>query len=103
MHARGSNQVSEPFFESRSFHNSQYNRILDQRITLAEIKNLVKATKNNKSPASNVIIGELIKFGGVSLCEMLLTFVVKHGSVEPSSLEAVDTQELEPSGTILGA
>ena len=36
---------SVKLFESRSFHNSQYNRILNQTITLGEIKNVVKAIK----------------------------------------------------------
>ena len=64
---------SVKLFEVRSFHNSQYNRILDQTITLAEINNVVKAIKNNKSPGSDGIIGELIKYGGQFMCEMLLT------------------------------
>ena len=48
--------------ESRSIDNSQYNRILDQTITLFEIKKVVKAIKSNKSPGSDGILGELIKY-----------------------------------------
>ena len=36
---------SMKLFGSRSFHNSQYNRILDQTISLAEIKTELKLLK----------------------------------------------------------
>ena len=48
------------------------NGMLDQLITLAEVSNVVKAIKNNKSAGSDCILGELIKYGGKPMCKMLL-------------------------------
>ena len=60
-------------FEALSFQDSHSNGILDQPITLAEVSHVVKAIKNNKSAGSDGIVGELIKYGGEPMCEMLLT------------------------------
>ena len=46
--------------------------MLDQPITLAEVSHACKAIKNNKSAGSDGIVGELIKYGGEPMCEMLL-------------------------------
>ena len=46
--------------------------MLDQMITLAEVSHVVKAIKNNKAAGSDDIVGELIKYGGNPMCEMLL-------------------------------
>ena len=64
---------SVKLFETMSFQDSDSNRILDQPITLAEVNYVVKAIKNNKSAGSDGIVGELIKYGGNTMCEMLLT------------------------------
>ena len=40
---------------------------------MAEIKNVLKVIKNNKYPDSDRIIGELLKYGGQFMREMLLT------------------------------
>ena len=56
-----------------SFQDSDSNGNLDQPITLAEVNYVVKAIKNNKSAGSDGIVGELIKYGGNAMCEMLLT------------------------------
>ena len=56
-----------------SFQDSDSNGILDQPITLAEVHYFVKAIWNNKSAGSDGIVGELIKYGGNSMCEMLST------------------------------
>ena len=42
-------------------------------ITSAEANYVVKAIKNNKPAESDGIVGELIKYGGNTMCEMLLT------------------------------
>ena len=60
-------------FEAMSFRDSQSNGMLDQPITLAEVSHVVKAIKNNKSAGSDGIVGELIKYGGKPMSEMLLT------------------------------
>ena len=59
-------------FESMSFLDSHSNGMMDQPITLAEVSCVVKAIKNNKSAGSDGIVGELIKYGGEPMCEMLL-------------------------------
>ena len=64
---------SVKLFESISFQDSHSSGILDQTITLAEVKYVVKAIKNNKSAGSDGIVGELIKYGGKPMYEMLLT------------------------------
>ena len=46
--------------------------MLDQPITLVEVSHVVKAIKNNKSAGSDGIVGELIKYEGEPMCEMLL-------------------------------
>ena len=46
--------------------------MLDQSISLAEVSYVVKAIKNNKTAGSDGIAGELIKYGGKRMCEMLL-------------------------------
>ena len=56
-----------------SFQDSDSNRILDQPITLAEVNYVAKAIKNNKSAGSDGIVGKLIKYGGNTMCKMLLT------------------------------
>ena len=66
-----SNSVKD--FEDMSFRDSHSNGMLDQRITLAEVSNVVKAIKNKKSAGSDDIIGELIKYGVEHMCEILLT------------------------------
>ena len=66
-----SNSVT--LFETMSFQDSHFNGMLDQPITLVEVSHVVKATKNNKSVGSDAIVGELIKYGGKPMCEMLLT------------------------------
>ena len=53
-----------------SFQNSHSNGVLDQPITLAEVSHVVKATK--KFAGSDGIVGELIKYGGKPMCEILL-------------------------------
>ena len=65
-----SNSVKD--FEAMSFRDSHSNGVLDQPITLAEVSHVVKAIKNNKSAGSDGIVGELIKYGGKPMCEMLL-------------------------------
>ena len=65
-----SNSVKD--FEAMSFRDSHSNGVLDQPITLAEVSHVVKAIKNNKSAGSDGIVGELIKYGGKAMCEMLL-------------------------------
>ena len=47
--------------------------MLNQPITLADVSNVVQAIKNNKSAGSDGIVGELIKYGGKPMYEMLLT------------------------------
>ena len=66
----GSELVMKSFLDS---WNSDSNGILDQPITLAEVNYVVKAIKNNKCAGSDGIVGELLKYGGNLLCEMLLT------------------------------
>ena len=41
----------------------------------AEVSHVVKAIKNIKSAGSDDIVGELIKYGGKPMCEMLLTLL----------------------------
>ena len=60
-------------FETMPFQDSDSNGILDQAITLAEVNYVVKAIKNNKSAGSDGIVGELIKDGGNTTCEMFST------------------------------
>ena len=60
-------------FETMSFQNSYSNRILDQPITLAKVNCVLKAIKNNKPARSDGIVGELIKYEGNTMYEMLLT------------------------------
>ena len=60
-------------FEAMSFQDPHSNGMMDQPITLAEVSHVVKAIKNNKSAGSDGIVGELIKYGGEPMCEMLLT------------------------------
>ena len=64
---------SVKLFEAMSFCDSHFNGMLDQTITLAEVSHVVKAIKNNKAAGSDGIVGELIKYGGKPMCEMLLT------------------------------
>ena len=59
-----------------SFQDSDSNGIVDQPIILAEVNHVVKAIKNNKSAGSNGIVVHLIKYGGNSMCKILLTLVV---------------------------
>ena len=68
---------SVKLFETMSFQNSDSNGILEQPITLAEVNYVVKAIKSNKSAGSDDIVGELhvIKYGGNTMCEMLLALV----------------------------
>ena len=47
--------------------------ILEQPINLAAVNYVVKAIKNDKSAGSDGIVGKLIKHGGNTRCEMLLT------------------------------
>ena len=49
-------------FEALSFLDTHSNGMLDQTITLAEVSNVVKAIKYNKSAGSDGIAGELIKY-----------------------------------------
>ena len=65
-----SNSVKD--FEAMSFRDSHSNGGLGEPITLAEVSHVVKAIKNNKSSGFDSIVGELIKYGGEPLCEMLL-------------------------------
>ena len=58
-------------YEAMSFRDSHSNEVLDQPLTLAEVSQLVKAIKNNKSAGSDGIVGKLIKYGGKPMCEML--------------------------------
>ena len=69
-----------------SFRDSDSNGVLDQPITLAEVIHVVKAIKNNKSAGSDSIVGELIKYGGKPMCEMLLALfnLVWDGEYAPS-------------------
>ena len=60
-------------FEAVSFHDSHSNGSLDQTITSAEVSHIIKGIKNNKSSGSDGIVGELIKYWGKPMCEMLLT------------------------------
>ena len=60
-------------FASRSFQDPRSNGMLDWPITLAEVSHVIKAIKTNKSAGSDGIVGELIKYGGKPMCEMLLT------------------------------
>ena len=48
-------------FEALPFHDSHSSGMLDRPVTLAEVNYVVKVFKNNKSPRSNGIVGELIK------------------------------------------
>ena len=70
VHVSTCNSVKD--FEARSFRDSHSIGVLDQLITLAEVSHVVKAIKNNKSAGSDGIVGELIKYGGKPMCEMLL-------------------------------
>ena len=58
------------FFEATSFQDSNFDGVLDQPITLAEVTYVVK---NDKSYASDSIVGKLIKYGRKPMCEILLT------------------------------
>ena len=60
-------------FEVMSFQDPHSNGMMDQPITLAEVSHVVKDIKNNKSAGSDGIVGELIKYGGEPMYEMLLT------------------------------
>ena len=46
--------------------------MLDQT-KLVEVSRVVKSIKDNKSAGSHSIVGELIKYGCMPMCEMLLT------------------------------
>ena len=56
-----------------SFLDSHSDGLLYQPITLAEVSQVVKTIKNNNSAGSNSIVGESIKYGGKSVCEILLS------------------------------
>ena len=55
-----------------SFHDSHSSEILDQPRTLTAANDVVKTIKSNKSTESDSIIGELIKYRGKPMCEMLM-------------------------------
>ena len=73
-------------FEAVSFQDPHSNGMLDQPITMAEVRHVIKTIKNNKSAGSDGIVGELIKYGGKPMCEMLLTLfnLVWDGECAPS-------------------
>ena len=73
-------------FEAMSFRDSHSNGVLDQPITLAEVSHVVKAIRNNKSAGSDGIVGELIKYVGEPMYEMLLALfnLVWDGEYAPS-------------------
>ena len=56
-----------------SFRDSYSDGMLNQPITLAEVSHVVKAIESNKSAGTGGIVGELIKYGGKPMCEMLVT------------------------------
>ena len=61
-------------FEAMSFQDPRSKRMLDQPITMVEVRHVIKTIKNNKSAGSDGIhVGELIKYGGKPMCEILLT------------------------------
>ena len=72
IHGRRKYLIQLKDFEARPFQDSHSNGVLGQPITLAEVSHVVKAIKNNKSAGSDGIVGELIKYGGKPMCEMLL-------------------------------
>ena len=67
MEGEVSNTVK--LLKTRSFQDSDSNWILDQPITLTEVKYVAKNT--NTSERLDGTVGKLIKYGGKTLCEML--------------------------------
>ena len=47
--------------------------MLNQPKTLTKVSHVVRTIKNNKSAASDSIVGEVIKYGGKPTCEVRLT------------------------------
>ena len=60
-------------FENLSLENSHFTEMLDQKITTAEVSHAIRTIKNNKSAGADGIVGELIKYGGNVMCDMLVT------------------------------
>ena len=48
------------------FLDAHSNGMLDQTMTFAEVSLAVKAIKNSKSTASDIIVGEFINYGAKS-------------------------------------
>ena len=59
-------------YEALSLNDSHFNKMLDHKISISEVRCVIKGIKNNKSAGSDGIVGELIKYGGEGMCKMLL-------------------------------
>ena len=55
--------------------------MLDHKISICEVKHVIKGIKNNKTAESDGIVGELIKYGGKGMCKMLFDLVWSNGTV----------------------
>src|SRR6202012_2581912 len=71
------NQSRPETLEEENAPEIQLNTQFVETPTLEEVRNNVQKLKNNKSPGSDNLPGELFKYGGEALCQRLHEIIVK--------------------------
>ena len=71
------NQSRPETLEEENAPEIQLNTQFVETPTLEEVRNNVQKLKNNKSPGSDNLPGELFKYGGEALCQRLHELIVK--------------------------